>query len=51
MVLLDGSFDGSNDGKLEDLLHKKLLRFTDIKVIGFDQGIKLVSNGSKCLSL
>ena len=41
MGYLDGSFYGSNDGKLEGLLIGDYLRFTNGKLIGSDEGIKL----------
>ena len=40
---LDGSFDGSNDGKLEGLFLVGSLVYTDGKVLGSDEGIKLGS--------
>ena len=39
---LDGSFDGSNYGKIEGLLIADLLRSIDDKVIGSYEGIKMV---------
>ena len=48
--LLDGNIDGSNDGKLESLLLGDSLGFTDGKVIGSDEGIKMGSTECKWLS-
>ena len=39
---LDGCFDGSNDGKLEGLFLGGSLGSTDGKVLGYDEGVKLV---------
>ena len=44
---LDGSFDGSNGGKLERLLLRDSLGFTDGKMYGSDKGIKLGSTDDK----
>ena len=41
MLSLNGSFDGYNDGNLEGLLLKKFLVSTGVKVLGYDEGIKL----------
>ena len=38
---LDGSFDGSNYGKLQVLLHGDSLGYNDGKFHGSDEGIKL----------
>ena len=46
---LDGFFDGSNDGKLDRLLLIYSLVYTDGKVIGSDEGIKLGYNDGKVL--
>ena len=43
------SFDGSNYGKLEELLIWGSLVYTDGKVFSSDEGIKLGSNGGKVL--
>ena len=44
---LDGSFDGSNDGKLEILLIGYSLGYNDGKVLGYDESIKLGLSGDK----
>ena len=49
LVFLHGSFDGSNDDKLEFLLLGESLGSTDGKVIGSDIGIKLGFNDGKVL--
>ena len=46
---LYGSFDGSNDGKLVGLLIIRSLVSTYGKVIGSNEGIKLVSTGVKVI--
>ena len=43
MVSLDGSFGGSDCGKLEGLLFGGSLKYSDGKVLGSDEFIKLVS--------
>ena len=45
------SFDGSNDGKIERLFLGESLRYTDCKVIGSDEGIKMGLSGGKTLAL
>ena len=47
---LHGSFDGSNDIKLEGLLLGVLLGSTNYKALGSDEGIKLGSNNIKLIS-
>ena len=44
---LDGSFDGSNDAINEALLLKCSLLYTDGKVLGYNEVIKLVSTDGK----
>ena len=44
---VDGSFDGSNDGNLEGLFLGGSLGYTDGKLIGSDEVVKLVSTGGK----
>ena len=44
-----GSFDGSNDVKLEFLLLVESLVSTDDKVLGSDEGIKLVISDGKVI--
>ena len=51
MVLLDGSFDGSNDGKLEVLFYVYLLVSTDGIVPVSDEGIKLGSSNGKVICI
>ena len=51
LVSLDGLFDGSNDGKLERLFLGDSLEYTDGKLIGSDEGIKLVSADDKVLGI
>ena len=46
---LYGSLDGSNDGKLEGLLRGGSLGYTNGKVLGSDEGIKLRLSGGKVL--
>ena len=50
LVSLDGTFDGSNDVKLEVLLLGDSLRYAYGKVIGYDEGIKVGSTYDKVLS-
>ena len=49
MESLDGSFDGSNYGNLEGLLLGDSLGFTDGKVLGSDEVIKLILSGGKVI--
>ena len=49
MGSLDGSFDVSNDGNLKGLLNVESMGFTDGKVLGSDEGIKLGLSGGKVL--
>ena len=51
LVFLYGSFDGSNDGKLGVLLIGDSLGFIDVKVIGSDEGIKLIFTDGKVIIL
>ena len=44
LTSLDGSFDGSNDGTLEELLIGDSLETNDCIVLRFDEGIKLGSS-------
>ena len=46
---LDGFFDGSNDGKIQGLLHEDSLGYTDGKVYGSDEGIKLGCTDGKVI--
>ena len=48
---LYGSFDVSNDGKLEVLFIGESLEYTDGKSLGYDEGIKLGSNDGKVISI
>ena len=41
MGYLNGSFDGSNYGNIEGLFIGESLGYTDVKVLGSDEGIKL----------
>ena len=50
MVYLDGSFDGSDDGKLEVLFKIYSLGFTDNKIPGYNEGIKLGLSYGKLLA-
>ena len=49
MVSLDGSFNGSNDGKLECLLLGGSLGLNDGNVIGSNEGIKLIFTDGKAI--
>ena len=49
MGYLDGSFDGSNDVKLEGLLLGDSLVYNDGKVLGYYEGIKLGFTDGKLL--
>ena len=42
LVSLDVSFDGCNDGNIEGLFPEESLVFTDGKVLGFCEGIKVI---------
>ena len=46
---LYGSFDISNDGKLEGILLGGSLGYTDNKMLGSDEGIKLAPNDGKVI--
>ena len=46
---LDGSFDGSNYGNIDRLLLGDSLGYTDGKVLGFDEFIKLVISDGKVI--
>ena len=48
---LYGSFDVSNNGKLEVLFIGEYLEYTDGKSLGYDKGIKLGSNDGKVISI
>ena len=49
LVSLDGSFDGSNNGILERLFLGDSLGYIYGKVLGSDEGIKVVSTDGKVL--
>ena len=49
LVSLDRSFDGSNDDKLEGLFLVDSLVLSDDKLLGSDEGIKLVSTYGKVI--
>ena len=49
MGSLDEYFDGSNDFKIEELLHGDSMVYTDGKVHGSDESIKLVSTDGKVI--
>ena len=51
MGSLDGSFDVSNDENLEGLLLRGSVGYTDGKVLGSDEGIKLGSTDGKVFGI
>ena len=52
LEFLDGSFDGSNDDKLEGLLIVDSLVSTHGKVLGYNEGIKLgISDGKSFVTI